>query len=182
MHGKLWSHCFNLETTVNHRISGFTLIELLVTITVAAVLLAVAVPNFQNLMLSNKLSTSANSVVYALNLAKSEAVKRNQDVSFTDSAQIKNTDAAGTTLAAAPALPAGVQKVSGKALIASPAGFLRQSTANAGFSGLVMDLYASNLPSNQHRCVYLITGITAVTCTVNGTGNCPNAQPNPCQQ
>ncbi|MDE1980691.1 MAG: type II secretion system protein, partial [Betaproteobacteria bacterium] len=42
MHGKLWSHCFNLETTVNHRISGFTLIELLVTITVAAVLLAVA--------------------------------------------------------------------------------------------------------------------------------------------
>jgi prepilin-type N-terminal cleavage/methylation domain len=59
-----------LEITVNHRISGFTLIELLVTITVAAVLLAVAVPNFQNLMLSNKLGTSANAVVYALNLGQ----------------------------------------------------------------------------------------------------------------
>jgi len=160
---------------------GFTLIELLVTLTVAAILLAVAIPSFRDMMLSNSLSAGANAVVYALNLAKSEAVKRNQNVNFSSTAEVKNASST-STLAAVPALPSGIAMVSGKALIASPAGFLRQSTFNSGFSGLVMDLYAAELPSGQHRCVYLITGITPVTCTVDGTGACPNAQPNPCQQ
>lgn len=164
---------------MQHRSSGFTLIELVVTLTVAAVLAAIAIPSFQNMMLSNRLSTSANAMVNALNLAKSEAVKRNANITFTNAGEVKNT----TTLAAAPALPSGIQKVSGAALVASPAGFLRESTANSGFSGLVMDLYAPDLPSEQHRCIYLITGITPVICTITGTGNCPtNAQPSPCKQ
>ncbi|MGC9184249.1 MAG: GspH/FimT family pseudopilin [Thiomonas sp.] len=181
--GKLSIHIFALETPVRLRTTGFTLIELLVTLTVAAVLLAVAIPSFQNLALSNRLTTTANAMVHALNLARSEAVKRNQDISFDNTAAIVTT-ASNTTIAAAPTLPTGIQKVSGKALIASPAGYLRQSSGTGGFSGLVMDLYAANLPSGQHRCIYLITGITPVACTADetGTGKCPNAQPNPCLQ
>ena len=168
---------------MNHRTAGFTLIELLVTLTVAAILLAVAVPSFQNMMLSSRLSTSANAVANALSLARSEAVKRNQDVNFSNAAAIKSADNS-VTYAAAPTLPSGIQKVSGKALVATPSGFLRQATASAGFSGLAMDLYAADLPSGQHRCVYMVTGITPVVCSVDdtGTGKCPNAQPNPCQQ
>ena len=74
---------------MNHRTAGFTLIELLVTLTVAAILLAVAVPSFQNMMLSSRLSTSANAVANALSLARSEAVKRNQNVNFSNAAAIK---------------------------------------------------------------------------------------------
>ncbi|CUA95100.1 GspH/FimT family pseudopilin [Thiomonas bhubaneswarensis] len=168
---------------MNHRTAGFTLIELLVTMTVAAILLVVAVPSFQNMMLSSRLDTSANAVANALTLARSEAVKRNQEVNFNSDAAIENADNSAT-FAAAPTIPPGVQKVTGEALVATPSGFLRLASASAGYSGLVMDLYAADLPSNQHRCVYLVTGITPVVCSVNdtGTGKCPNAQPNPCQR
>ena len=55
---------------------GFTLIELMVTIAVAAILLGIAVPSFQDLVIRNRLATKANELITALNLARSEAVKR----------------------------------------------------------------------------------------------------------
>lgn len=59
---------------------GFTLIELMVTITIAAILLGIAIPSFTSVISSNRLTTSANELVTALNLARSEAVKRGQQV------------------------------------------------------------------------------------------------------
>jgi type IV fimbrial biogenesis protein FimT len=59
---------------------GFTLIELMVTISVAAVLIALAVPNFTPVIRSNRFSTYSNNLIAALNLARSEAVKRGQEV------------------------------------------------------------------------------------------------------
>lgn len=56
--------------------SGFTLIELMVSVAVAAVLLGIAVPNFSSIIVSNRLTTYANDLVTALNLARSEAIKR----------------------------------------------------------------------------------------------------------
>lgn len=61
---------------------GFTLIELMITIAVASILLAVAVPSFNQLIVTNRLTTQANEVVAALNFARSEAIKRNTRVSF----------------------------------------------------------------------------------------------------
>ncbi len=63
-------------------VAGFTLLELMTTITVASVLLALAVPSFRNLTVSNRLTTQANDVVAAINLARSEAIKRNGSVSL----------------------------------------------------------------------------------------------------
>lgn len=60
--------------------SGFTLIELMVTISIAAIFIGVAVPNFSSSIASNRLTTNANEFVTALNLARSEAVKRGQHV------------------------------------------------------------------------------------------------------
>lgn len=59
---------------------GFTLIELLVTIAVAAILLAVAVPSFQSFLMNNRMASQANDLITALNLARSEAVRRAANV------------------------------------------------------------------------------------------------------
>jgi type IV fimbrial biogenesis protein FimT len=65
------------------RIRGFTLIELLVTLTVAAILVSVAVPSFNTFVLNDRDASQANSLVYSLNYARSEAVKMNSSTGVT---------------------------------------------------------------------------------------------------
>lgn len=61
------------------RARGFTLVELLVTVTVLALLAAVAVPSFQNLIRENQLTATANDLVASLLMARSEAVRRESE-------------------------------------------------------------------------------------------------------
>jgi type IV fimbrial biogenesis protein FimT len=60
---------------------GFTLIELMVTLAVMGVVLAIGLPSFQNFIVSSRLTTGANDLVVALNLARHEALRRGQRVS-----------------------------------------------------------------------------------------------------
>ncbi|MDI5890439.1 GspH/FimT family pseudopilin [Halomonas rhizosphaerae] len=60
---------------------GFTLIELLVTIAVAIILATIAVPNFQSMIVRNRLVADHNEVLTGLSYARSEAVKRREKVS-----------------------------------------------------------------------------------------------------
>lgn len=57
--------------------AGFTLIELVVTLAVAAIVLMIGVPSFQETINNSRLTSGANEFVAALNLARSEAIKRN---------------------------------------------------------------------------------------------------------
>jgi len=56
--------------------SGFTLIELIVTLALAAIILTQAVPSFNALVQNNRLISQKNEFISALNLARSEALKR----------------------------------------------------------------------------------------------------------
>ena len=65
-----------------NRKRGFTLIELIVTLAVAAILLTVGVPAFQEMLRGNRAATHANEFLAALNYTRSEAVKRGRNISL----------------------------------------------------------------------------------------------------
>jgi len=64
------------------RQQGFTLIELMVTVVITIILLTSAVPSFLDLIIKDRTITSANTLVTALNLARSESIKRGVQVSL----------------------------------------------------------------------------------------------------
>ena len=66
---------FNLGTN-----AGFTLLELMVTVSIAAVLLAVGVPSYVTLIDNNRVTSQANDMLYSVNMARSEAIKRGTEV------------------------------------------------------------------------------------------------------
>lgn len=59
---------------------GFTLIELMVTVAILSVMAAVAAPSFTEMLASQRMRSTAFSIVSDLTLARSEAVKRGADV------------------------------------------------------------------------------------------------------
>lgn len=58
------------------RTRGFTLVELMITVTVAAILTAIAWPSFRDFMHRNAVTSQANQVLAALQYARNEAVSR----------------------------------------------------------------------------------------------------------
>jgi type IV fimbrial biogenesis protein FimT len=169
--------------------AGFTLVELMVAVGVAAVLLAIAVPSFRNLLLSNRLNTAANEMVGALRTAKMEAIKRNTSVQFCSNVSSANsTDTlggrCGTQLGAvfaqntvdpvrqAPVLPPGIQiKGSAVAVRFSAQGLGYQPGTTTYPATLLLDLCSASLSSNNHRLINLTAG--AIITVKPGPGSCP---------
>jgi type IV fimbrial biogenesis protein FimT len=60
---------------------GFTLLEIMLAITVFAVLLGLAVPSFRQFSQNNAVVAAHNDLVTSLQLARSEALRRNRPVS-----------------------------------------------------------------------------------------------------
>lgn len=60
--------------------SGYTLVELMVTVAIAGIVLSMAIPSFVSVVNASRLTSYANDLVTALNLARSEAVKRGMQV------------------------------------------------------------------------------------------------------
>jgi len=189
---------------VEPTVRGFTLIELMVTLTVAMILLAIAVPSFTYVTVSSRLTTTANELVTALTVARSEAIKRNVPVAFCGKANNsgnnpgKNcgTTKPGAVMYVPPPPPANAAVITARDPITLPPN-INLSTLNgvtfdgtglgydnngAPFSKLLADVNSSRISTNNHRCIYLTTGTIVSSCVVSGTGACPNAQPTPCNR
>ncbi len=57
-------------------IRGITIIEMMIAVLIVAVLAALTVPSLSELFVRNRLETTANEFMTALNLARSEAIRR----------------------------------------------------------------------------------------------------------
>ena len=68
-------------TTRPRKIRGMTLLELMITLAIAGLLAAIAVPSFIPFVENNRYVTQINELQTSLNLARSEAIKRNNNVS-----------------------------------------------------------------------------------------------------
>jgi type IV fimbrial biogenesis protein FimT len=69
---------------------GLTLVELMITLAVLALVLAVSVPSFSRLQGSFQLRSSAHRLVTTLNLARTEALEREQSISLCPSKSGEN--------------------------------------------------------------------------------------------
>lgn len=68
---------------MNRKPRGFTLIELMVVVALAAILAALAAPSFKSFVAGQRIKTAASDFAMAVILARSEAIKRNADVTIT---------------------------------------------------------------------------------------------------
>lgn len=75
--------------TANHqllrqkKISGFTIIELIVTIVIIGILTAAGAPMFSQFIAGQRIKTASFDIMSSLTLARSEALKRNANVTVT---------------------------------------------------------------------------------------------------
>ncbi len=70
-----------LRSVSRARLGGFTLVEMLITVVVLAVLVALAVPNMQDALRKRRVIAAAEAVYGQIQFARSEAIKRSQDIS-----------------------------------------------------------------------------------------------------
>lgn len=62
--------------------TGFTLVELMITVAIAAILLGIGIPSFQELLSNGRVSSTTNDFVSSLQITRSEAVKRGHQVTM----------------------------------------------------------------------------------------------------
>jgi len=168
--------------------SGFSLMELMVTITVLAIVLAVAVPSFSGVIGNSKLRGQVSELQAALSYARTEAIRQNRNVVFCHSnnginCTIPINDAwegwlvstAGPNLVSpvVPALRTGIiaaapMKISSgpilkaatanHAILFTPQGLARTFTTNVPLSDLIRVCIASTSTNPNTRDIQFSSG------------------------
>jgi type IV fimbrial biogenesis protein FimT len=163
----------------SRRSRGLTFIELLVAMVVLALVVAVAIPNLSNALLGARLSAYASSLLANLQVARSEAIKRNTNVTVCASANGTTCASSGsweqgwivlagtTVLRHQDALPSGYRVIQAGSLAS-----LTFPPTVVGATAASFNVCRSSPLGKQERAVTLsATGVAYVTRTYNSS--CP---------
>ena len=164
---------------MRHRPRGFTLVELITAVAVLAILVALAVPNFNDATLSARLNGFANSLVGSAQVARSEAIKRNSTIRLCASADGATCAVAGgweqgwVVLTDANAVLQAQQPLPTEFKVTQTGG-----TADLNFPGTVVGTTPAILtvcrstPVGSEERVVTISGTGAAYVTITTTGTC----------
>lgn len=72
------------------------MVEMVITLLLASILAALAAPSFSRMIMNSRLASQTNDLVSAIQIARSEAIKRNAGLLFCRAASATATDCAGT--------------------------------------------------------------------------------------
>ncbi len=179
---------------------GMTLIELMMAIAIAAILLAVAAPSFQQALNGNRLGSAVEELSSAMNLARAEAVRANRRAvlcrSTDDSAcdgtastwpgwiVFVDTDGDGVRDAGEPLIKSGrfiaelvVTSSANIAAVNERISFRADGTARATdnvtlLTGMLAVCMATSLPAENVRDLSLAFGSRTAVRRRNGGGAC----------
>lgn len=165
----------------------------MITLAVAAILLAIAVPSFNQLIQSSRLATAVNAVVGDVKLARMNAIKLNSLTQFCGSTSAINSGdtlgaACGTSAGAIYALQQGATSANvvkaaphdlTSVTVTSPGvsairfsgeGFGYDPTGSAvtPFTGTLATLCSTRLSSDNQRVITMSAGSVITTATATG--------------
>ena len=140
--------------------AGFTMAEILIVITILGVLAAIAAPNLMEMVRTQRIKTASFDVFSSMNVARSEAIKRNAKVSVRPNGgdwskgwQIFDTN--GTVIKDQPGWDD--LQLAGPGLV--------RFTSSGRLDGAVasFNLTARDIPPSKYRCIMLDTSGRAVS-------------------
>ena len=144
------------------RQSGFTIIELIVVVAILGIILAIATPSFQQMIANQRISSTTSTLQSALMLARSEALKRNANVSFAPTTPNQWESGWNTTLTDGTVLStyAAIATVS----ISSTASSIVFQGSGRVSGGSVRSFQVSAANTSLIKCVAIdLTGLPTVT-------------------
>ena len=157
---------------------GMTIIELMTALVIAAILMAVAIPSFRNASLGSQLGASANNLLASVQLARSEAIKRNAAVTLCASGDGATCAGGGgweqgwIVLDAAAAVIQHQQALPDRYLVTQAGGTapLNFQPIGVGATAAVFTVCRDDPDGTQERVVTVTaTGAARVTTTTTGT-------------
>lgn len=142
---------------------GFTLIEMLVVMTVLAIMMAVGVPSFRSFVAGQKVKTASYDLMTTLVMARSEAIKRNTDVTIAP--ETADVWVSGWTVKAGTITVVQQQALPGVTITKAPSNITYKSNGRPDTGS---NLYFEVATSSSVKCVKVdLTGIPsnqAVAC------------------